>query len=240
MRQGFVKVAAVTPKIRVADTRYNAKVICLAIKEAAEAGAKVIVLPELCITGYTCGDLFLQEKLLREAKEELLHIAAFTTDVDAIVFVGLPLAYKGKLYNVAAALNRGKILGIVPKTYLPNYNEFYEARHFTRGMEEVADVRLTEELTVPMGTRQLFTCLELPELVIAAELCEDLWTMNPPSIGHARSNADRKSFRIGRDDRKTGLPQGTGKRTVGKTALRLYLCECRGRRVHTGCGLFRA
>ena len=112
MRQGFVKVAAVTPKIRVADTRYNAKVICLAIKEAAEAGAKVIVLPELCITGYTCGDLFLQEKLLREAKEELLHIAEFTTDVDAIVFVGLPLAYKGKLYNVAAALNRGKILGI--------------------------------------------------------------------------------------------------------------------------------
>lgn len=110
MRQGFVKVAAVTPKIRVADTRYNAKVICLAIKEAAEAGAKVIVLPELCITGYTCGDLFLQEKLLREAKEELLHIAEFTTDVDAIVFVGLPLAYKGKLYNVAAALNRGKFL----------------------------------------------------------------------------------------------------------------------------------
>lgn len=189
MRQGFVKVAAVTPKIRVADTGYNAKVICQSVKEAAEAGAKVIVLPELCITGYTCGDLFLQEKLLREAKEELLHIAVFTTDVDAIVFVGLPLAYKGKLYNVAAALNRGKILGIVPKTYLPNYNEFYEARHFTRGMEEVAAVRLTEELTVPMGTRQLFTCLELPELVIAAELCEDLWTMNPPSIGHAMHGA---------------------------------------------------
>ena len=159
MRQGFVKVAAVTPKIRVADTGYNAKVICQSVKEAAEAGAKVIVLPELCITGYTCGDLFLQEKLLREAKEELLHIAAFTTDMDAIVFVGLPLAYKGKLYNVAAALNRGKILGIVPKTYLPNYNEFYEARHFTRGMEEVADVRLTEELTVPMGTRQLIVNL---------------------------------------------------------------------------------
>ena len=103
MRQGFVKVAAVTPKIRVADTGYNAKVICQSVKEAAEAGAKVIVLPELCITGYTCGDLFLQEKLLREAKEELLHIAVFTTDVDAIVFVGLPLEYKGKLYNVAAA-----------------------------------------------------------------------------------------------------------------------------------------
>ena len=148
MRQGFVKVAAVTPKIRVADTGYNAKVICQAIKEAADEGAKVIVLPELCITGYTCGDLFLQEKLLREAKNELINIAKFTADIDAIVFVGLPLAYKGKLYNAAAALNRGKILGIVPKTYLPNYNEFYEARHFTRGMEEVVDVRLTEEMIV--------------------------------------------------------------------------------------------
>lgn len=190
---------------------------------------------------YLWGSVF-AGKLLREAKEELLHIAAFTTDMDAIVFVGLPLAYKGKLYNVAAALNRGKILGIVPKTYLPNYNEFYEARHFTRGMEEVADVRLTEELTVPMGTRQLFTCLELPELVIAAELCEDLWTMNPPSIGHAMHGATLIVNLSASDEtnRKTGLPQGTGKRTVGKTALRLYLCECRGRRVHTGCGLFRA
>ena len=181
------------------------KVICLAIKEAAEAGAKVIVLPELCITGYTCGDLFLQEKLLREAKHELLHIAAFTMGVDAIVFVGLPLAYKGKLCNVAAALNHGKILGIVPKTYLPNYNEFYEARHFTRGMEEVVDVRLTEELTVPMGTRQFFTCLELPELVIAAELCEDLWTMNPPSIGHAMHGA-ALIVNLSASDETTGKP----------------------------------
>ena len=217
MRQGFVKVAAVTPKIRVADTGYNAKVICQSVKEAAEAGAKVIVLPELCITGYTCGDLFLQEKLLREAKEELLHIATFTTDVDAIVFVGLPLAYKGKLYNVAAALNRGKILGIVPKTYLPNYNEFYEARHFTRGMEEVADVRLTEELTVPMGTRQLFTCLELPELVIAAELCEDLWTMNPPSIGHAMHGA-MLIVNLSASDETTGKPAYRRELVKGQSA----------------------
>lgn len=217
MRQGFVKVAAVTPKIRVADTGYNAKVICQSVKEAAEAGAKVIVLPELCITGYTCGDLFLQEKLLREAKEELLHITAFTTDVDAIVFVGLPLAYKGKLYNVAAALNRGKILGIVPKTYLPNYNEFYEARHFTRGMEEVADVRLTEELTVPMGTRQLFTCLELPELVIAAELCEDLWTMNPPSIGHAMHGATL-IVNLSASDETTGKPAYRRELVKGQSA----------------------
>ena len=217
MRQGFVKVAAVTPKIRVADTGYNAKVICQAIKEAADEGAKVIVLPELCITGYTCGDLFLQEKLLREAKNELINIAKFTADIDAIVFVGLPLAYKGKLYNAAAALNRGKILGIVPKTYLPNYNEFYEARHFTRGMEEVVDVRLTEEMIVPMGTRQLFTCLEMPELVIAAELCEDLWTMNPPSISHAMHGATL-IVNLSASDETTGKPAYRRELVSGQSA----------------------
>ena len=118
MRQGFVKVAAVTPKIRVADTGYNAKVICQSIKEAAEAGAKVIVLPELCITGYTCGDLFLQEKLLREAKQELLNIAAFTINVDAIVFVGLPLAVDGELYNVDGNSNRVAAILYGPKSVI--------------------------------------------------------------------------------------------------------------------------
>ena len=93
MKQGFVKAASATPAIRVADPVYNARVICEQMEEAVSHGAKIVVFPELCITGYTCGDLFLQEKLLREAKEELLHIAAFTTDVDAIVLVGLPLAY---------------------------------------------------------------------------------------------------------------------------------------------------
>ena len=130
MRDGFVKVAAVTPKIRVADTTYNAGVIVEGIREAAVAGAKVIVLPELVITGYTCSDLFLQEYLLEQAKRALGTIAEETAEVDAILFVGLPLAYNGKLYNVAAVLCRGEVLGFVPKTYLPNYNEFYEARHF--------------------------------------------------------------------------------------------------------------
>ena len=125
MRDGFVKVAAVTPKIRVADTKYNAGVIVEGIREAAVAGAKVIVLPELVITGYTCSDLFLQEYLLEQAKRALGTIAEETAEVDAILFVGLPLAYNGKLYNVAAVLCRGEVLGFVPKTYLPNYNEFY-------------------------------------------------------------------------------------------------------------------
>ena len=189
MEQGFVKVAAVTPKIKVADTKYNGEVICAEIKKAAEQGAKVIVLPELCITGYTCSDLFLQEKLLRAAKEELLRIAVFCETVDAIVFVGLPFAWDGKLYNVAAAINKGKILGLVPKIYLPNYNEFYEARHFTRGKEKAELVRLNEETEVLFGSDLLFTCESMPDLKIGVELCEDLWTVQPPSIRHARNGA---------------------------------------------------
>ena len=147
------------------------------------------MLPELCITGYTCSDLFLQEKMLREAKKSLLEIAAFTFALDCIVFVGLPLEYNGKLYNVAAAVSNGKVLGFVPKTYLPNYNEFYEARHFTRGMEETVQVSLGEEV-VPMGKKLLFTCQTMPELKIGVELCEDLWTPEPPSIRHALNGAD--------------------------------------------------
>ncbi len=189
MRQGFVKVAAVTPKITVADTTENAKLICESIKEASKAGAKVIVLPELCITGYTCSDLFWQDKLLREAKEALLTVAEATWAMDAIVFVGLPLAYNGKLYNVAAAISQGKVLGLVPKKYLPNYNEFYEARHFTSGMEEVVTVRLSDTVSVPMGMKLLFTCDSMPELKIGAEICEDLWTPQPPSIEHALNGA---------------------------------------------------
>ena len=189
MEQGFVKVAAVTPKIKVADTKYNGEVICAEIKKAAEQGAKVIVLPELCITGYTCSDLFLQEKLLRAAKEELLRIAVFCETVDAIVFVGLPFAWDGKLYNVAAAINKGKILGLVPKIYLPNYNEFYEARHFSRGKEKAELVCLNEETEVLFGSNLLFTCESMPDLKIGVELCEDLWTVQPPSIRHARNGA---------------------------------------------------
>lgn len=190
MKQGFVKVAAVTPKIKVADTVYNGALICEAIKNTAEHGAKVIVFPELCITGYTCGDLFLQEKLLREAREALLRIAEATAGIDAVVFVGLPLEHRGKLYNVAAVLSGGKVLGVVPKTYLPNYNEFYEARHFTRGMKEVVGIQLEKEVAVPFGTSQIFVCDTMPELKIAVEICEDLWTPEPPSIRHARNGAN--------------------------------------------------
>lgn len=190
MRQGFVKVAAVTPKIGVADVKENARLLFYHIKEAEENGAKIIVLPELCLSGYTCNDLFLQELLLRSTREQLFELADMTSSVDALIFVGMPLEYNGKLYNVAAALNYGKILGFVPKTYLPNYNEFYEARHFTRGMEQVVEVPLREGLSVPMGTNLMFYCKQMPELRVAAEICEDVWTPEPPSIRHALNGAN--------------------------------------------------
>jgi NAD+ synthase (glutamine-hydrolysing) len=189
VRQGFIKVAALTPKVKVADTTYNREQICMLIDEAQEKSAKILVFPELCITGYTCGDLFYQELLLREAKKELLAIAKYTERKDCLVFVGLPLEHQGKLYNVAAAIAQGKVLGLVPKTHIPNYNEFYERRHFVSGMKQPVPVALDEDIIVPMGTQILFQCRQMPALKIAAEICEDVWAPNPPGVDHALAGA---------------------------------------------------
>ena len=189
MRQGFIKVAAFTPKVKVADTTYNREQICMLIDEAQEKGAKILVFPELCITGYTCGDLFYQELLLREAKKELLAIAKYTERKDCLVFVGLPLEHQGKLYNVAAAIAQGKVLGLVPKTHIRNYNAFYERRHFVSGMKQPVPVALDEDIIVPMGTQILFQCRQMPALKIAAEICEDVWAPNPPGVDHALAGA---------------------------------------------------
>ena len=189
MRQGFIKVAALTPKVTVADTQANRKEICRLMDEAEAKGAKILVFPELCITDYTCGDLFYQQVLLREAKKELLAIAKYTQRKDYLAFVGLPLEYNGKLYNVAAAVTQGKVLGLVPKTHIPNYNEFYERRHFAPGMKQPVPVALDEDTVVPMGTRVLFQCRQMPELKIGAEICEDVWAPNPPGVEHALAGA---------------------------------------------------
>ncbi len=173
----------------MADPIYNAEKIEACIDAAVEAGAQILVFPELCITGYTCGDLFAQELLLAKAREALLAIAAHTEGRDAIVFVGLPFAWQSKLYNVAAALSDGHVLGLVPKTFLPTYNEFYEKRYFADGFCGVVPVRVSGDVVVPMGTDQLFVCPEMPDLKIAAEICEDLWAPDPPSIRHAMAGA---------------------------------------------------
>ncbi len=190
MRHGFIGVGAYTPYVKVGDTKYNTEEIIKRINVAERLGTKVIVLPELCITGYTCGDLFYQELLLRKAKEALLEIAAHSEGKDYIAFVGLPIAYNGKLYNVAAAISGGSVLGLVPKTHIPNYNEFYEARHFTKGMEQPVPVEIDENHVVPMGTHLIFSCRQMPALKIGVEICEDLWAPNPPSVGLAMAGAD--------------------------------------------------
>lgn len=190
MRYGFIGVGAYTPYVKVGDTKYNTEEIIKRINVAERLGTKVIVLPELCITGYTCGDLFYQELLLRKAKEALLKIAAHSEGKDYIAFVGLPIAYNGKLYNVAAAISGGSVLGLVPKTHIPNYNEFYEARHFTKGMEQPVPVEIDENHVVPMGTHLIFSCRQMPSLKIGVEICEDLWAPNPPSVGLAMAGAD--------------------------------------------------
>ena len=188
MKQGFVKVAAVTPKIKVADPQYNAEQIKERLAEAYDKGAKVIVFPELCLTGYTCCDLFLQELLLEEALQQLIGLAGFTKGHDALVFVGLPFEKDGKLYNVAAALQDGMILGMVPKRYIPVYAEFYEGRYFTAGEEDVTTVLIGEE-EIPFGCNILFETDAVKGLSVACEICEDFWVPNPPATAHALAGA---------------------------------------------------
>ena len=189
MKDGFVRVAAMTPKIRVADCEYNAAKICIQIDEAYENGARIMVFPELCITGYTCADLFWQEKLLSEARHGLYQIMFHSIGKKALIFVGLPWEKDDKLYNVAAAVCDGRLLGLVPKHFLPNYNEFYEARHFTPGSSSADWVEI-EGRPVPFGMNLLFCCRDLDGLCVAAELCEDLWAPVPPSTSHALAGAN--------------------------------------------------
>ena len=188
MKHGFVKVAAATPDIRVADVEYNTEQICRLIDETAEEEAKVVVFPELCITGYTCGDLFTQDLLLENAKKGLQKIATHTGNKDGIFFIGMPLAVDGELYNVAAAVNHGHILGFTTKTFLPNYGEFYEMRQFCAGPKEARMISFDGKM-IPFGPQILFVAEEMQSLVIAAEICEDVWSTVPPSIQAAREGA---------------------------------------------------
>ena len=190
MKDGFIKVAAATPKIKVADPAYNTEEILKIIDETEKKGASILVFSELTISGYTCGDLFLQQPLLTECKNQLLRIVKTTKKKDMLVVVGCPIIVNQKLYNCAVVINRGEILGIVPKTHLPNYSEFYELRHFTSGEGLEEDLWFGEEFGyVNVAVNQLFKCKEIPELVVACEICEDLWVPLPPSTYHAMAGA---------------------------------------------------
>ena len=180
MKDGFLRVASATPHIKVADCTGNSQKIIAMAKEASANGASLVVFPELCITGYTCGDLFLQRALLQSAEENLKVIINETKDLDCVILVGLPVRANSGLYNCAAVICHGDLLGLVPKKYIPNYSEFYELRHFTPARDELTSIDFLGKQTY-FGKDVIFQCLAMPEFKLGIEICEDLWTAEPPS-----------------------------------------------------------
>ena len=229
MKHGFIKVAAATPEVKVADCIWNGEQTIKLIEEAEEQGVKVLVFPELGITGYTCGDLFLQDTLLDAAQKTMWKIVESTEGKDVFVFVGLPLQVRDKLYNVAAAIQNGELLGLIPKQYIPNYSEFYEARHFHAGPAETADI-FVDGLLVPFGQNIIFTCEELG-MTLAAEICEDLWTRIPPSNLHALAGANvivnlsASNELVGKGTRCRNLVKGQSSQLL---AAYIYACAGEG------------
>ena len=219
MKNGFVKVAAATPDIRVADVEFNTQNIINAMEEAQKNGAKILVFPELCVTGYTCSDLFDHSVLLKASRKALLEIAENTNDKDMLVFVGAPLEVNGKLYNVAAAMNQGEIIGFTTKTFLPNYGEFYEMRQFTPGPQTVREITF-EGKKIPFGPQILFQAEGMEELVVSAEICEDVWSPIPPSIQAALEgatvivNCSASDETIGKDTYRRALISGQSARLI--------------------------
>ena len=219
MKHGFIKVAAVTPDIRVADVWHNCEEVRRKIKEAEQEGAKIIVFPELCLTGYTCSDLFTQDILLKESEKAIQFIAKETKEGNSLVFVGMPLSVDGELYNVAAALNNGEILGFTTKSFLPNYGEFYEMRQFRPGPKKVRMISFGGK-EIPFGPQILYQAAEMKELVVSAEICEDVWSPIPPSIDAAREgavilvNCSASDETIGKDSYREELIKGQSARLI--------------------------
>lgn len=188
MRYGFVKVAAATPALRVADCSFNADRTIEVIKAAEEMDVKILALPELGLCGYTCGDLFLQDTMLESCLDELFRVTESTRGMDVLTTVGLPFVHNSKLYNVAAVIQNGQLLGLIPKHFLPNYAEFYESRHFMPGKQEAEYIDVRGH-RVPFGMNILFRNEELKQLAVGVEICEDLWMPQPPSGSHVLAGA---------------------------------------------------
>ena len=188
MNYGFIKACAASPSLRVADCPYNAEMTIAAMKAAAKDGCQLAVFPELGLTGYTCGDLFLQQPLQKAAEAALVEILSASETLDLVALVGLPVLVDGKLYNCAAVICHGQLLGLVPKSHIPNYGEFYEKRHYSAAPSGLKDIYFAGQ-HVKFGTKLLFRCTQLPEFTLAAEICEDLWAPLPPSTAHALAGA---------------------------------------------------
>lgn len=226
MNYGFVKVAAAVPRVKVADCKFNAGQIEKEIIIADGKGVQVIAFPELCLTCYTCGDLFAQQLLLEEAEMGLMQVLNNTRQLDIISIVGMPLAVNGTLLNAAVAFQKGKVLGVVPKTYLPNYKEFYEKRWFTSACDfSETSVRLCGQL-VPAGANLLF---ETADVTFGIEICEDLWAPIPPSSVLALQGAEI-IFNLSADN------EGIGKHAYLRSLISQQSARCIAGYVFSSCG----
>lgn len=228
MKFGFIRTAAVTPNVKVADCKYNVENIINAVNEAYNNSAELVVFPELCITGYTCGDLFYQRKLISSAVKGIDKIKSAITDKNIIVVIGFPYEYMGNLYNCAAVLYKGMTLAIVPKSYLPNYNEFYEMRWFKEALKDTKIVDFLGE-EVPFGTNVIIRSEFMPEFTLGVEICEDLWSVIPPSLNHALAgatiiaNPSAGNEITGKDTYRKSLVESQSARIIGG-----YVYACAG------------
>lgn len=218
MKDGFIRVASATPEIKVADCAYNTKKILELVNEAAKNQVSIIVFPELCITGYTCGDLFFQDLLIDQAKKSLNIISSSTKDLDMIIVVGLPLKDGSSLYNCAAVLYHGDVMGFVPKTHLPNYAEFQELRYFSKSCDYKCVT--IDGKSIPIGNKIIFVCENIPELKLGVEVCEDLWVTIPQSSYLAASgatviaNISSSSELVGKSKYRTSLVESQSSRII--------------------------
>jgi len=189
MNSGLIRVGAAVPEVSVGNLRKNKENILKMIREGEAKGVSVIAFPELCITSYTLGDLFRQRSILEQSVSVLGELLEDTKDTKALAVVGIPLLVSDKLYNCAVVLQSGRILGIIPKTYIPNYSEYYEQRWFASGAGVTGKVTQIAGTEVPFGTDMLFECGEIKGLAIGVELCEDLWAPFPPHAYQAMAGA---------------------------------------------------
>ena len=186
---GFVRVGALVNKLSLGDVIENAQEISRQIKKAYEAGVEIIVTPELSLTGYTCGDMFLQDKLVKDSIIGLEYVLSETKSLNIISIIGMPISTNNALFNCGVVINRGKLLGIIPKTYIPNYKEFYECRWFSSSLNlNINEIELLGQ-KVPIGCDLLFQDRKNPNITFAIEICEDLWVVTPPSNDYAKSGA---------------------------------------------------
>ncbi len=226
MNYGFVKVATAIPSVKVADCKYNAERIESLITIAEGKGVQIIVFPELCVTAYTCGDLFAQQLLLQEAEMALLQIMSNTRQLDIISIVGMPVTFNSTLLNTAVVIQKGKILGIVPKTYLPNYKEFYEMRWFSSAVNIQEDtVRICGQL-VPISSNLLF---DTPDTCFGIEICEDMWAPIPPSSTLALKGAEI-IFNLSADN------EGIGKHSYLRSLISQQSARTLSGYVFSSCG----